>query len=347
MLTQTPFSTSSVPPLEKRKEKPNKNDRRWRSIVAVLLALATVITMGYAAFGISIATRVAPMARMPLAGTPASFGLQYKDVTFPSRGDGLQLKGWLIPGVLLDGHLTTERTIILIHGNTTNRADPNAWLLRLTSDLAHRGFAVLAFDLRGAGESPDAPRSLGILEQRDILGAVDFLRSGPLSYSELGRPHAIAGYGLSLGGASLILAAAQEPAIQAIVSDCAFADPVPILEREIPKGGNFPAMFTPGGLVAYQALYGVDFYSTRPSAAIASIAPRPILLIHGAIDAYTPSSNMDTLATSARSAPNAHVQTWMVPGANHAESYKIEGKAYVDRIVAFYTASLGPDTSGL
>jgi fermentation-respiration switch protein FrsA (DUF1100 family) len=85
---------------------------------------------------------------------------------------------------------------------------------------------------------------MGSLEQRDVLGAVDFLRSGPLPYPELGRTHAIAGWGLSLGGATLIMAAAKEPAIEAIVSDCAFADILPRLEREIPQGGQLPAMFT-------------------------------------------------------------------------------------------------------
>lgn len=343
MLTQTPSSTASAPPV---KGKPGKADRRWRRFVAVLLALATVLTMSYAAVGIYIATQVEVLPRMPLTTTPASFGLQYKDVTFPSRGDGLQLKGWFIPGVLPNGHLTSQRTIIVLHGNVTNRADPGAGILRFSSDLAHRGFAILAFDFRGAGESADAPRSLSYLEQHDALGAVDFLRSGTLPYPELGRPHAIAGWGLSLGGATLIRAASQEPAIQAIVSDCAFADALPILEREIPKGGHLPAAFTPGGLVAYQALYGVNFYDDRPVDVIASIAPRPILLIHGTADDYTVPSNMATLAAAARSAPNANVQTWLVPGAKHAQSYNVEGKVYVDRIVAFYTAALGPDTSG-
>jgi hypothetical protein len=36
----------------------------------------------------------------------------------------------------------------------------------------------------------------------------------------------------------------------------------------------------------------------------------------------------------------------LVPGATHAQSYNVAGKAYVDRLVAFYTAALGPDTSG-
>jgi len=55
---------------------------------------------------------------------------------------------------------------------------------------------------------------------------------------------------------------------------------------------------------------------------------------------------MYVLAASALSAPNANVQTWMVPGATHVQAYHVEGQVYVDRIVAFYTAALGPDNSG-
>ena len=234
----------------------------------------------------------------------------------------------------------------MLHGDPANRADKSVGILHLSGDLARRGFAVLAFDMRGYGESPAAPRSFGLYEQRDVLGAVDFLRSGQLPYPELGRPHAIAGWGISLGGATLILAAVQEPAIRAIVSDSAYADILPRLERDIPRRGHFPPMFTPGGLVAAQVLYGVDYYHTRPVDVVASIAPRPIFLIHVAGDPDTPSSEMAILAAAARSAPNANVLIWSVPGTKHARAYLTEGKVYVERIVAFYMAALGPDTSG-
>jgi fermentation-respiration switch protein FrsA (DUF1100 family) len=347
MLTQTPSSSTSAPPIA---AKSTTKGRGWRIFVSALLMLSVLLMVGYSAVSIYIAMRIMDVQRMPIDTTPTSLGLQYKDVTFASRYDNVQLKGWFIPGVLPNGQLTSQRTIIMVHGDTSNRVDKGVGILSLSSDLAHHGFAILAFDLRGNGESPAAPRSLGLYEQRDVLGAVDFLRSGTIPYSELGRPRAIAGWGESLGGATLILATANEPAIQAIVSDSAFADILPRLERDIPAGGHLPTMFTPGGLIAAQVLYGVDYYHTRPVDVIASIAPRPILLIQGTADNKnhrdTPPSNMYLLAAAALSAPDANVQTWLVPGATHAQSYHVEGRGYVDRIVAFYTAALGPDTTG-
>ncbi len=336
---------SSVMPITQPQGGVKKTDRLLRWIVVALLIVSVIVTTVYTALSIYIVTQLVYKPQKPIYATPASLGLQFKYVTFPSRVDQVQLKGWYIPGVLPDGKLTSQRTIIMVHGNRTNRADKDVGLLVLSGDFARRGFAILAFDMRGTGESPPAPLSLGYFEQRDVLGAVDFLRSGPIPYPDLGRTRIIGGWGVSMGAATLLMATAQEPAIRAIVSDCAYADIIPILEREVPKGGHLPALFTPGTLFAARALYGVDFYADRSVDVVASIAPRPIFFIHGASDTYVPPSNMDMLATAARTGSNANVQTWLVPGAEHAKSFSVEGAVYVDRVVAFYNAALGSNTS--
>ena len=319
--------------------------RGARILVATLLIVSALVTTLYVGLSLYIATQLVYVPQTPLYATPAKFGMQFRNVTFPSRVDQVQLKGWFIPGVLPNGKLTAQRTIIMVHGNRTNRADKDAGLLQLSVDLAQHGFAVLAFDMRGTGESPPAPLSLGYFEQRDVLGAVDFLKSGTPPYPELGRPRGIAGWGVSMGAATLLLATAQEQAIRAVVSDCAYADIAPLLEREVPKGGHLPSFFTPGALRAVQALYGIDYYSVRPLDIVASIAPRPIYFIHGDQDGFIPHSNMTELAAAAQTAPNARVQTWLVPGADHAKSFFVEGQTYVNNVVAFYTQALGPDTS--
>lgn len=337
--------SSSVVPVTQSQGGVKKTDRLLRWIVVALLIVSVIVTTAYTALSIYIATKLVYVPQTPIYATPASLGLQFKYVTFPSRIDQVQLKGWYIPGVLPNGHLTSQRTIIMVHGTRTNRADKDAGLLKLSGDLARHGFALLAFDMRGMGESPPAPLSLGYFEQRDVLGAVDFLRSGPVPYPALGRTHIIGGWGVSMGAATLLMATAQEPAIRAVVSDSAYADIIPILEREVPNGGHLPPLFTPGALFAAGVLYGMDFYAVRPVDIVASIAPRPIFFIHGTSDTYVPTDNMNILATAARTAPDAHIQTWLVPGATHAQSFNIEGPVYVDRVVAFYDAALGPDTS--
>ena len=316
-----------------------------RRTVATLLVATFLVTFVYSSLSLLGGILLVYAPQLPIRSTPAAYGLDYRNVSFVSRVDHLHLSGWFIPAVLPDGHLSADRTIIMIHGNRQNRTDPGMGLLKLSADMARHGFAVLAFDLRGMGESAPAPLSLGYFEQRDVLGAVDFLLSGPLPYPNLGRPRVLGGWGVSLGATSLLLAASRTPAIHALVSDSAFADAIPLLERELPKQSKLPAAFTPGILFATHALYGIDYYADRPVDVVAQIAPRPIFFIHGGADHYIPLSNEAALVQAASNARHANITSWIVPKADHAQSYRVAGAAYVARVVAFFEQTLGPDAS--
>jgi len=69
----------------------------------VLSIVGTVLTMD--------------IPRLSLNGSPASVGLTYDDVSFPSRGDGVTPKGWYLPG--------RGNSIIIVHGGFQNRVDDN------------------------------------------------------------------------------------------------------------------------------------------------------------------------------------------------------------------------------
>jgi fermentation-respiration switch protein FrsA (DUF1100 family) len=308
-------------------------------IVRAVLIFSELLTFGYMSLSIIIATQVAYVQPKPITRTPAALGLSFQDVTFPSREDHVLLRGWFIPGVLSNGELTVQRTIIMVHGMHSNRAAEELGLLDLSAALARHGFAILAFDMRGHGESSPAPLSAGYFEQRDVLGAVDFLRSGSLPYPALGRPRVIGGWGVSMGAATMLLAAAREPAIRAVVADCAYAAIVPLVAQD----SSVSAFFVPSVLAAFRMLYGINYYAVRPIDVVASIAPRPIFFIQGTADTVVPPWNMQELAAAASRAPGAHVQAWLVPGAQHVQSYHVMGDEYVRRVVSFFTAALGSD----
>lgn len=311
---------------------------RW--VMTLALLCVALFSFAYAGVSVYVASNLIYAPQVVPTSTPAAYKLAYKDVTFLSRTDNVGLQGWFIPGVGANGALTDARTIIVVHGMRENRADPGVGLLPLSAALAKAGFAVLAFDMRGSGLSQAEPLSLGYYEQRDVLGAADFLIKGDMPFPKLGRPKAIGGWGVSMGAASLLLAAAQDPAIHAVVSDSAFSDALPLLEREIPKRSGLPAWFTPGVLRSTQALYAIDFSAVRPVAVVAKIAPRPILFIQGADDTYVPTSDMTALAQAAQQGSGAQVTTWLVPGAKHGQAYNVAGKAYVDALVKFFTDNL-------
>jgi uncharacterized protein len=194
-----------------------------------------------------------------------------------------------------------------------------------------------------------------MLEYRDALGAVDFLRHGTLPFPELGRPRVIAGWGLSEGGTALIYATARETAIRALVTDSTEAEWMPIIQREYPIRGaeRVPALgplmplLLPGAFTAEALIYGVNQYANRPVDSVASIAPRPLFFIHAAHDDFVPSSMMDQLVAAASGPANAQVQSWKVPNVYvHAQNYAKNPEEYVARVTDFYSAALGPDQSG-
>jgi fermentation-respiration switch protein FrsA (DUF1100 family) len=105
-----------------------------------------------------------------------------------------------------------------------------------------------------------------------------------------------------------------------------------------------PNLLISGVSDAARLLYGINYYAVRPVDVVASIAPRPLFFIQGTADTLVPPWNMKLLAAAASTAPDARVQTWLVPGANHIQSYHVMGTVYVNRVVAFFTAALGPAT---
>jgi uncharacterized protein len=228
---------------------------RSQRIITGFLLISGLMAFLYVSVSITVALVITYRPPKPITRTPASLGLVYHDVAFLSREDHLLLIGWLIPGILPDGRLTVERTVIQVHGANSNRA----MVLDKDALIAQQGIAVLAFDSRGNGESAPAPSGGGYFEQRDNLGAVDFLRSGSLPYPGLGRPRAIGGWGISVGGDALIYAAAQEPAIKAIVVDSPYATLGEYMERAF--GPYF--IFIAGTRFTSMMLSGIDYGSGK------------------------------------------------------------------------------------
>lgn len=344
--TVTPTMRAMTPPPTAPSKHVSRRGSWARRIVSGLLIFTGLISLLYAAIALYFAPQAVYKQPVAITMTPAMYGLAYQNVTFASRVDHVRLEGWFIPGVLPNGRLTADRTIIMIGGRGENRTDMDAGAITLSATLAHHGFAVLAFDARGTGVSQPEPLTMGYFEQRDVLGAVDFLKNGSLPYPDLGRPRIIAGWGVSSGATSMLYAAAQEPAIRAVVSDTSNADAAALLERRFVADYGLPGFVVPGGLVAARLLYGVDFFAIHAGDIVGRISPRPLLFIQGDADPWVPRSDFETLVTAAQSAPDAHVQTWIVPGVHeHAQAFHVAGDTYSNRVIQFFATALGPDAS--
>jgi pimeloyl-ACP methyl ester carboxylesterase len=133
--------------------------------------------------------------------------LRARPVRFPAT-DGVELSAWALAG------RADAPVVILAHDRGGSKAD----LLPLAARLQQAGFGAIALDLRGHGESEGSRSTLGIEEKRDILGAIDYLTGR----GQDSRP--IAAFGVGMGAHAAVLAAAERPAVRALVLDGLYPD---------------------------------------------------------------------------------------------------------------------------
>jgi fermentation-respiration switch protein FrsA (DUF1100 family) len=292
--------------------------RAWRLLAIVLGA---ILVLGLLLPAGLWYLRLHPV-RVAVEDDPGEHGIRYEPVSFSSPLDGTPLKGWYMPA-----SPSTGRAIVIAPGIDDNRLVGGV-TLDLAPTLIAAGFDVLAFDLRGEGESGGGPITFGAREQWDVLGAVEEARSRGAA-----RVGVLA---FSLGAGAAILAAARSDAIDALVTDSAFADLGETLRRELERDG-VPAPIVSYGLLFYPLLAGTDLGTVSPVSAIGDVAPRPILLIHGTADETVGVEDSERLLAAAGASTT---ERWLVPGGRHTRSYFIDPEAYAAKVSAFFERAM-------
>lgn len=247
---------------------------------------------------------------------PAQFDLPFDLVSFSSP-DGVTLRGWFIPAEHARG------TIIFCPGHTGS----------MHSDLIYvpwfheAGYNLLLFDWRGRGRSDSAGTSLGILERRDLLGAINFLSERGIKRVGL--------MGFSMGGAVAMVTSPMSDAVAAVVSDGAFtrvADAVAngmVHQRGIPPA---IARLTSRPIIWAASLQlGVDLTLIDPIRWV-DFFRAPLLMIHGAQDPYASTAAVQQLYRAAREPK----ELWLVPEAGHREVYQLRPGEYTERVLGFF-----------
>ena len=230
--------------------------------------------------------------------------------------DGIALSAWWF-------HDPAARaSVIVCHGHGGNKAS-GLWV---GAALFPR-FNVLLLDLRGHGQSGGERTSVGFLERLDILAAVAWLDE------QVGRAP-IGVLGISMGGATAILAAAETSRIAAVVADSPFArlrSPVhaAICRRGYPRAVSPLLTWSVCTIASWQVRVrgGLD-----PIDVVHRIAPRPLFIIHGEADWLIPVENAHDLYRRA----GEPKELWVVPGVDHACVPQAEPRVYSERVAAFF-----------
>lgn len=304
----------------------SRRRRRSRRAAWAMLSLPLAAVALYAMIClIAFLVMRRPARHFDATNNPGRFGVSYQEVRFRSRSGDVRVAAWQIPAA------GSDRALVLVPGKDSSRSDElDGHFPELAAALARRGFNVLMIDLRGHGQSDAAPFGFGPDEKRDVEGAVDFLKTQGFRAGSIGV------LGVSLGAAAGIYAAADDPDIGALVEDSSYAALGPILQRDWQGATRLPEFFLPGTELIDRWIDHRDVTTIVPADQIARIAPRPVMIVHGAIDGLIPVQDAYDLA-----AADPLAAIWIVPQAVHAGAYQVKPDAYVNRVSDFFSSALG------
>lgn len=201
--------------------------------------------------------------------------------------------------------------------------------LSLVQPLHDAGYHVLLFSYRGHGESEGDPLGFtyGASESRDIDAAVRFL-------FEARGIRRIGAIGHSAGSVAIILSAARNSRIGAVVAASPFTSVDEIWETNRPAFFPKPLFRTVFKLVERRK--GFMREQVRAELSIGRIAPRPVLLIHGSDDRRITREQALRLFHRAHSPK----QMWVIQGADHRSVRDPGLDALIGQIILFLNQAL-------
>ncbi len=212
-----------------------------------------------------------------------------------TASDDVQLHGWYVPGSI-------DVTFLWFHGNAGNISHRLSNLKVMHDELAVN---IFIFDYRGYGQSQGTPSEQGTY--LDAMAALDSLKS-----REDISTNRIVYYGRSLGGALAVELARQESPYGLI------------LESSFPSVTYMARKANP--LPLWRLLR-----TKYDSAAKVPHIQAPLLQMHGDMDDTVPLEAGRALFEAA----NTPKEFYVIPGADHNDTYLVGGSAYWEKLREF------------
>ncbi len=300
---------------------------RWiRRILMSLLLLLLVLILLVLPYGLSYLithAKTRPMDRR-LTATPADYGVPYQTIWFEAPAQHpddttsrVRIHAWYLP------RDSARALIVYAHGLFRSRHE----MLERAAWLWQRDFAGLLLDLRRHGESGGRLSGMGYLERLDVEAAVRHARQ------RLGWQGPVVAFGVSMGAAAVLLAAAETPDIDAVIVDSPFLSFESTISHHLKLVLGLPR-FPIGDLIILFTRWRVGFQPEEFDLRIAvqKLDDRPILFIAGSADRRMPVAMQRRLFEQAATSRKAFV---VIPDATHGAAFRSHREMYEQAVLRF------------
>jgi pimeloyl-ACP methyl ester carboxylesterase len=303
---------------------------RWARRVALVAAAAVLLfVFGWVPYfigGVATTRRFEFPDKENAGLTPASFDLASEDVLFHSV-DGVELHGWWVPADEPNG------TVVMVHGLNRTRIQ----MVKKVPFVHELGWNALLFDLRHHGASGGEATTYGVREKDDVRAAVELARER--------SPGPVVVWGVSLGAFSVVMAAAEDLEVAAVICDSGFRNLRDSVAHHIRlfRRWRWWLRAIPTWPLTDEVLFwmerkgGFDPDAADVLSAAARIEGRPALFVSNSDDQRMPKE----IAFELQAAAGPAAEVLIVPGQTHGRAWRDGTAAYQAAAASLLEAAQG------
>lgn len=302
----------------------------------LLGSIAGLLLIWAALFLVYLPSQLVKAQNIPFTATPEAAGLDFDNVSIPVPGEKLSLSAWWMPAE------NPRAVILFVHGANANKEDFYFGAIDYYAEMVERGYDVLAIDLRnhgGSGRTESGELRYGKEEYKDVVAAL-----GMVETLAPGLP--IIGSGVSMGGATLIEAAARDNRFSALVLIDPLLDPPSATLAGMEAITGLPASLLKPTVWSTTTFFGLGGEGSGALETAKSLT-LPILLIQDPGDPVT-----QARFSAEVSAANDNIVYHLVPDApanhpaiiesggwgSHGAAYRVHKAEVLDKIDRFLGA---------
>jgi len=218
----------------------------------------------------------------------------------------------------------SNRWAILVHGYGRD----GRFAYDYADEYLKRGWNVLIPDLRAAGQSEGKFITMGALESKDIA----------LWAEKIPQNSKVIMHGVSMGAATVLLTAGTQNIknLCAVVEDCGYTSAYEMFSAQLNEIFGLPEYpVMPCANFVCKIKTGVKISDAAPINFVENIKI-PVLFIHGDADKLVPVEMSEKLYEKA----TATKEKFIVAGAGHADSKRINPEIYFNKVFEFLEENL-------